>query len=157
MKKTIHLTINEREYETAVEPNQTLVEALRDNLGLTGTKVGCNEGDCGACAVIMDGDPVNACLVLALQADGRRIQTIEGLDEENGPHPVQRAFIDYGAIQCGFCAPGMIISAKSLLDRNPSADEEDIREAISGNLCRCTGYQKIVEAVRSLTDGNAVD
>ncbi len=151
MKKNIRLTINDREYEAAVEPNQTLVEVLRNELGLTGTKVGCNEGDCGACAVIMDGAPVNSCLILALQADGSHIQTIEGLEGKNGLHPLQQAFIDNGAIQCGFCAPGMIISAKSLLDRNPAAEETEIKEAISGNLCRCTGYQKIVEAVRSLT------
>ncbi len=152
MKKTIHLTINDRDYKAAVEPNQTLVEVLRNEFGLTGTKVGCNEGDCGACAVIMDGDPVNSCLVLALQADGRTIRTIEGIEGENDLHPLQQAFIDNGAIQCGFCAPGMIISTKSLLDRNPVAGEAEIKEAISGNLCRCTGYQKIVEAVRSLTN-----
>lgn len=150
MKKTIRLTVNDQEHHVTVEPNRTLVEVLRRDLGLTGTKVGCNEGDCGACAVLMDGAPVNSCLVLAVQAEGSDIRTIEGLEGENGLHPLQQAFIDNGAIQCGFCSPGMIISAKSLLDRNPNAGEGEIREALSGNLCRCTGYQKIVEAVHSL-------
>jgi carbon-monoxide dehydrogenase small subunit len=148
MKKIINLTINNEKYEVAVEPNQTLVEMLRDELGLTGTKQGCGVGDCGSCTVIMDGKPVNSCLVLALHAERKSILTIEGLQTDEGLHPLQQAFIDKGAIQCGFCTPGMILSAISLLERNPEPDEAEIREAISGNLCRCTGYQKIVEAIK---------
>jgi carbon-monoxide dehydrogenase small subunit len=148
MKKIINLTINNEAYELAVEPNRTLVEVLRYDLGLTGTKQGCGVGDCGSCTVIMDGKPVNSCLVLAVQANGRNILTIEGLDVDQGLHPLQQAFVDKGAVQCGFCTPGMILSAKGLLDQNPKPDESEIRMAISGNLCRCTGYQKIVEAIQ---------
>ena len=148
MKKLISLTINDKEYEVAVKPNQTLTDLLRYDLGLTGTKKGCEVGDCGTCTVIMDGKPVNSCLVLALQANGKQIVTIEGLETGQGLHPIQKAFVEKGSIQCGFCSPGMILSAKSLLDRNPKPNESDIRTAISGNLCRCTGYQKIVEAVQ---------
>jgi carbon-monoxide dehydrogenase small subunit len=149
MKKKIHLTVNTKTYELAVEPNTTLLELIRKDLGLTGTKVGCDVGDCGACTVIMDGEPVNSCLVLAVQANGKRILTIEGLESDGKLHPLQQAFVDKGAIQCGFCTPGMILSSKALLDSNPRAEEAEIRQAISGNLCRCTGYQKIVEAVLS--------
>lgn len=148
MKKIINLTINNEAYELAVEPNQTLVEVLRYDLGLIGTKQGCGVGDCGSCTVIMDGKPVNSCLVLAVQANGRNILTIEGLDTDQGLHPLQQAFVDKGAVQCGFCTPGMILSAKGLLDQNPKPGESEIRTAISGNLCRCTGYQKIVEAIQ---------
>jgi carbon-monoxide dehydrogenase small subunit len=151
MKKLIQLTINDRKYEVAVESNQTLVDLLRYQLGLTGTKKGCELGDCGSCTVIMDGRSVNSCLVLALQANGKTIITIEGLETEKGLHPIQHAFVEKGAIQCGFCSSGMILSAKSLLDRNPHPDEMEIRRAISGNLCRCTGYQKIIEAVKSVS------
>jgi len=150
MKRIICLTVNEKEYEAAVEPNLTLTDFIRYQLGLTGTKKGCEIGDCGSCTVIMDGKPVNSCLVLAVQADGRKIVTIEGLTTEKGLHPIQKKFVEKGAIQCGFCSPGMILSAKSLLDRNPDPDRGEIRRAISGNLCRCTGYQKIVEAVESV-------
>jgi carbon-monoxide dehydrogenase small subunit len=150
MKRIIQLTINDKEYEVAVEPNQTLTDMLRYELGLTGTKKGCEVGDCGSCTVIMDGIPVNSCLVLAMQANGRKITTIEGLETEKGMHPIQKAFVEKGAIQCGFCTPGMILSAKSLLDKNPNPTEEEIRTGISGNLCRCTGYQKIVDAVKSV-------
>jgi carbon-monoxide dehydrogenase small subunit len=152
MKSLIHMTINDKEYEVAVQPNQTLVDVLRYELRLTGTKKGCGTGDCGSCTVIMDGKPVNSCLVLAVQANARKITTIEGLESEEGLHPVQKAFTEKGAIQCGFCSPGMILSSKSLLDRNPKPTEEEIRRAISGNLCRCTGYQKIVDAVKSVTE-----
>jgi len=155
MKRLIELTINDRAYELAVEPNQTLVDLLRYQLGFTGTKKGCELGDCGSCTVIMNGRPVNSCLVLAVQADGKTLTTIEGLETDEGLHPVQRAFIEKGAIQCGFCSSGMILSAKSLLDRNPHPDETEIRRAISGNLCRCTGYQKIIEAVKSAGSGSA--
>ncbi len=150
MKRIIQLTINDKEYEVAVEPNQTLTDMLRYELGLTGTKKGCEVGDCGSCTVIMDGIPVNSCLVLAMQANGRKITTIEGLETEKGMHPIQKAFVEKGAIQCGFCTPGMILSTKSLLDKNPNPTEEEIRTGISGNLCRCTGYQKIVDAVKSV-------
>jgi len=148
MKKLINLNVNGTEYELAVAPNRTLTQALRDDLGLFGTKEGCGVGDCGACTVIMDGKPVNSCLVLAVQADGSEITTIEGVAGAEGLHPVQQAFVELGAIQCGFCTPGMILSAKSLLDAQPEPTEREIREALSGNLCRCTGYQKIVEAVQ---------
>ena len=150
MKRLITLTINETVYEVAVEPNTTLADMLRDQLRLTGTKKGCELGDCGSCTVIMDGKSVNSCLVLALQASGRTIVTIEGLESEEGLHPLQKAFVEKGAIQCGFCSSGMILSAKSLLDRNPQPTEMEIRKAISGNLCRCTGYQKIVDAIQSV-------
>lgn len=149
MKQFIRMTVNDREYDLAVEPNQTLTDVIRYNLGLTGTKKGCEVGDCGSCTVILEDRPVNSCLVLAVQAHGKRITTIEGLETDNGLHPVQDAFVEKGAIQCGFCSPGMILSAKNLLDKNPNPDESDIRSAIAGNLCRCTGYQKIVEAVQS--------
>ena len=148
MKKLITLNVNGREYELAVAPQRTLTQALRDDLGLLGTKEGCGVGDCGACTVIMDGKPVNSCLILAVQAAGSEITTIEGVATAEGLHPIQQAFVELGAIQCGFCTPGMILSAKSLLDANPQPTESEIREALSGNLCRCTGYQKIVEAVQ---------
>jgi carbon-monoxide dehydrogenase small subunit len=147
MKSLIQLTINGQPVESLVEPNRTLLQFLREDLGLTGTKHGCGLGDCGACTVILDGQPVNSCLVLAIQANGKEVLTIEGLAENGKLHPIQQAFVDKGAIQCGFCTPGMILSAKALLDANPKPTEEDIRMAISGNLCRCTGYQKIVEAI----------
>ncbi len=151
MKKLISLTINEKEYEVAVNTNQTLVDLLRYQLELTGTKKSCEVGDCGSCTVIMDGKPVNSCLVLAVQANGKKILTIEGLETDEGLNPIQESFVEKGAIQCGFCSSGMILSAKNLLDRDPDPDEADIRMAISGNLCRCTGYQKIVEAIKDAT------
>ncbi len=147
MKKAIQLTINGQPVEASVSPNQTLVQFLRDDMGLTGTKHGCGLGDCGACTVLLDGKAVNSCLVLAVQADGCQILTIEGLAENGKLHPLQQAFVDKGAIQCGFCTPGMILSAKALLDEKPNPTELEIMTAISGNLCRCTGYQKIVEAI----------
>jgi carbon-monoxide dehydrogenase small subunit len=152
MKRIISLTINDQEYELAIQPNRTLLDMLRYDLGLTGTKKGCDMGDCGSCTIIMDGKAVNACLVLAVQANGKKILTIEGLDLDQGLHPLQQAFIKKGAIQCGFCTPGMIMSAKALLDRNPEPNEAEIRLKISGNLCRCTGYQKIVEAIQTASE-----
>ncbi len=150
MKKTlICLKVNNKEYEVAVEPNKTLADLIRYDLGLTGTKKGCDMGECGSCNVILDGKPVNSCLVLALQAADREIQTVEGLETEESLHPLQEAFINHGAIQCGFCTSGMLLSAKNLLEKKPNPDETEIRRAISGNLCRCTGYQKIVEAIAS--------
>lgn len=149
MKKIINMTINGRAYEVAVAPNKTLGDLIRYDLGLTGTKKGCDTGDCGACTVILNGDPVNSCLVLAVQANGAEIETIEGLSTKDGLHPLQEAFVEKGAIQCGYCSPGMIMSAKNLLDKNSNPTEQEIREGISGNLCRCTGYQKIFEAIES--------
>ena len=154
MKKTITLTVNGEIREVAVDTNTTLADLLRYQLNLIGTKKGCEMGDCGTCTVIMDGNPVNSCLVLAVQANGRAIETIEGLETTEGMHPLQKAFVEHGAIQCGFCTSGMILSAKHLLDTNAHPDEREIRSAISGNLCRCTGYQKIVEAIQSVADGD---
>jgi aerobic carbon-monoxide dehydrogenase small subunit len=148
MKMIIQMTVNGELVEAAVEPNRTLLQFLREDLGLTGTKHGCGLGDCGACTVILDGKPVNSCLVLAVQARGRDVLTIEGLAANGNLHPIQQAFVEKGAIQCGFCSPGMILSAKALLDENPNPTEREIRTALSGNLCRCTGYQLIVEAIR---------
>jgi aerobic carbon-monoxide dehydrogenase small subunit len=152
MKKIIFLTVNGEPVEAAVEPNTTLLQFLREDLGLTGTKHGCGLGDCGACTVLMDGKAVNSCLVLAVQANGREILTIEGVAENGKLHPLQEAFVEKGAIQCGFCTPGMILSAKAFLDDNPKPSDEEIRTALSGNLCRCTGYQKIVEAVQAAAE-----
>jgi carbon-monoxide dehydrogenase small subunit len=148
-KEIITLTVNGESYEALVKPNSTLLDVLRDQLELTGSKRGCDAGDCGSCTVIMDGRPVNACLVLALKAKGREVTTIEGLAEGTQLHPIQEAFVEYGAIQCGFCTPGMVLSAKALLDRNPKPTEEEIKSGIAGNLCRCTGYIKIVEAIQA--------
>ena len=155
MKKLIHLNVNDHPVEVAVAPDTTLVDLLRYELGLTGTKKGCDLGDCGACTVILDGRAVNACLVLAVQADGCKVQTIEGLQDSDGMHPLQAAFVEKGAIQCGFCSPGMILSAKNLLDRHPHPSEAEIRRAVSGNLCRCTGYQKIIEAIQSASSSSS--
>jgi len=152
MKQLITLFVNNKEYEIAVTPNKTLTQVLRDDLDLMGVKEGCGIGDCGACTVILDGRPVSSCLVLAVQANGSHVSTIEGVAEGQTLHPLQQAFVDLGAIQCGFCTPGMVLSAKSLLDKNPDPSEYEIREAISGNLCRCTGYQKIVEAVKAASE-----
>jgi carbon-monoxide dehydrogenase small subunit len=149
MKQQMSLTVNGEKYELAVEPRRLLVDVLREDLELTGTKKGCDLGVCGACTVIMDGKLVSACLTLALDAKDKEITTIEGLAEAGVLHPLQRSFVENWAIQCGFCTPGMIITAKVLLDENPSASEEEIRQALSGNLCRCTGYVKIINAVRA--------
>ncbi len=143
----VTLTINGEMRHAAVPAHTTLLELLREHLGLSGAKCGCDVGDCGACTVIVDGLAVNACLMLAAQAGGRDVLTIEGLAGKNGLHPLQRAFEERSAVQCGFCGPGMILSAKALLDRNPAPSAHDIRDALAGNLCRCTGYAKIVEAV----------
>jgi carbon-monoxide dehydrogenase small subunit len=145
--KLITLTVNGRQHHVALAPNVTLLQALRD-LGYTDVKNGCEKGDCGACAVLMDGRAVNSCLVLAWQAEGAEIITDAGLGTMDDPHPLQEAFADAGAAQCGYCTPGMIISAAALLERNPHPTEDEIREAISGNLCRCTGYAQIVKAVQ---------
>jgi len=147
MKHLINLKVNGESYEIAVDPRKTLLDAIRDDLGLTGTKKGCDMGECGTCTVILDGKAVNSCLVLAVEAEGKDVLTIEGLAEGTKLHPIQEAFIKHGAIQCGFCTPGMILSAKALLDENPNPTEDDVKKAIAGNLCRCTGYVKIVEAI----------
>lgn len=144
----IQININEVDYSLDVPLNKTLVELIRDDLGFTGTKYSCSEGECGACTVIMNSKAVLSCLILAVEADGAKITTIEGLKKENGElHPIQQSFIDKGAVQCGFCTSGMIMAAKSLLDRNPKPTRLEIENAVNGNLCRCTGYIKIVDAI----------
>lgn len=147
----LKLKVNGREYCVKVKPHKRLLDVLRDELNLTGTKEGCGIGECGACTVIMDGKAVNACLVLAASAEGREIYTIEGLEENGKLHPLQEAFVRHNALQCGFCTPGMIMSAKALLDHNPNPSPEEIKEAISGNLCRCTGYQQVIEAIEEVS------
>jgi carbon-monoxide dehydrogenase small subunit len=146
-KHRIQITVNEEEYDLLVHPNRTLLDLLRIDLGLTGTKEGCDEGDCGACTVIVNGKVVTSCLVLAVEADGAAITTIEGLHKGDALHPIQQAFVDSGAVQCGFCTPGMILTTKALLDEIPDPSEEDIKHYLEGNLCRCTGYAKILDAV----------
>jgi len=149
MKQFITLRINGEDHEVAVSPNRTLLEVLREDLALTGTKEGCDDGVCGTCTVLVNGKPVRACLLLAIQAQGSRITTIEGLAEGERLHPIQQAFIDHGAIQCGYCTPGMILAAKALLEETAQPTDQEIKRAISGNFCRCTGYNKIVEAIGS--------
>jgi carbon-monoxide dehydrogenase small subunit len=146
-KRAVRLRVNGEEYDVLVTPNETLVEVLREKLELTGTKVGCGEGACGTCTVLLDGKPVRSCLTLAVEVQDREIVTIEGLARDGELHPVQRAFVERGAIQCGFCSPAMILTSKALLDQNPQPTEEEVRRALSGVVCRCTGYAKIVEAV----------
>lgn len=150
LKQLLELRVNGELCQVEVEPHRTLLEVLRENLGLTGAKKGCDEGQCGCCSVLMDGKVVDSCLVLAVHARGKEITTIEGLAKDGKLHPLQDAFIKYGAIQCGFCTPGMILSAKALLDRNPKPTKEEIKEALVGNLCRCTGYVKIIEAIQAV-------
>ncbi len=147
MKHRVKLTINGDPHEVLVDARTTLLDVLRNEVGLTGTKRGCGTGECGACTVILDGRSVNSCLVLAGDAKGKRVQTIEGLSEGTKLHPIQEAFLEHGGLQCGYCTPGMIVSAKALLDENPNPTEAEAREAIEGNLCRCTGYAKIVESI----------
>jgi carbon-monoxide dehydrogenase small subunit len=144
------MTVNSRQVSVEIQPDELLVDVLRDRLGLTGTKIGCNEGECGACTVIMNGQAVLSCLIPALRAEGCHITTIEGLSDGDVLHPLQQAFVEHGAVQCGYCIPGFILSAKALLDRNPHPTREEIKESIAGNLCRCTGYVKIIEAIESV-------
>jgi carbon-monoxide dehydrogenase small subunit len=143
----ITLKVNKELYDIEVEPWWTLLDVLRDNLYLTGTKKGCDSGECGSCTVLVDGIAKTSCLILAVQAQDKEITTIEGLSSNGNLHPVQQAFVDNGAIQCGFCTPGMVLSAKALLDKNPDPTEDEVREGLSGNICRCTGYSKIIKAV----------
>ncbi len=150
MKEQVCLTVNGEIYQLEVDHRRTLLEVLRENLGLTGTKQGCDTGECGSCTVIVDGQAVLSCLTLAVACQGKKITTIEGLARAGEVHPLQKAFMEKGAVQCGFCTPGMILSLKALLDENPRPSEEQIKEALAGNLCRCTGYVKILEAVRSV-------
>ena len=149
MLETVRVTVNGRDYEREVEPRMLLVHLLRDELGLTGTHVGCDTSNCGACVVLLDGESVKSCTVLAVQADGHQVTTIEGFARNGDLHPMQQAFHEHHALQCGFCTPGMIISATTILERYPSPTEAQIREGLEGNLCRCTGYQNIVAAVQA--------
>jgi len=144
------MTVNNRAVTLDVQADELLVDVLRDRMGLIGTKIGCNEGECGACTIIMDGRAVLSCLIPALRAQGRQITTIEGLSDGESLHPLQQAFVDHGAVQCGYCIPGFIISAKALLDADPHPTRDEIKEAIAGNLCRCTGYVKIIEAIEEV-------
>lgn len=147
MKTLINLKINGMEQEVAVEPYWTLLDVLREKLGMTGTKKGCGTGNCGACTVLLQGRPVSSCLLLAIDARGKDINTIEGLARDGNLHPLQEAFIKYGAFQCGYCTPGVLMAAKALLDTNPTPSEQEVKEGLVGNLCRCTGYNRIVQAV----------
>ena len=147
MKQPMTFTINGEIYEDEIDVRRTLLEVLRENFGLTGTKRGCNEGECGTCTVLLDGKPVASCLVLAVEAQGKSIETVERLAQNGELHPLQQAFMEHGAFQCGFCTPGVLMVAKGLLNENPKPSEEEVRRAIVGNLCRCTGYNKYVEAI----------
>lgn len=153
MRLPISLVVNGQQRELLVEPRRTLLDALRYDLGLTGTKEGCSNGNCGTCTVLLDGRAVNSCLVLAVEAQGKEVLTIEGLAQEGKLHPLQQAFVKEGAVQCGFCTPGVILSAKALLDANPHPSEAEVRRAIAGNLCRCTGYDKLVRAIMAANQG----
>jgi carbon-monoxide dehydrogenase small subunit len=152
MKRLVQLRVNGERYEVAVEPHYTLLKVLREDLGLTGTKKGCDQGECGACTVLMDGQPVPSCLILAVHAQGRQVTTIEGLAQEGKLHPLQQAFIEHFGFQCGFCTPAMILTAKALLDSNPHPTEDEIKEAIAGVICRCTGYVQVIEAIQAATE-----
>jgi len=151
-KQIVKFIANGRTYEIAIEPQMTLLEVIRDELDLTGTKCGCGVGECGACTVLVDGRPTLSCCTLAMSVKEKNITTIEGLADGADLHPVQKAFVKYGAVQCGYCAPGFILMTKALLDENPDPTEEEIKEALAGNLCRCTGYVKIVEAVLAASE-----
>ena len=155
MKRELRITVNGDEHHLLVDTRRTLLDVIRDEIGLTGTKNGCGAGECGACTVLLNGRPVNSCLMLAHEADGQEVTTIEGLAAGGALDPVQRAFVEHGAIQCGFCTPGMVLSAKALLDRNPTPTRDEILQGLRGNLCRCTGYVKIVAAVEAARDALA--
>lgn len=147
MKQLMRFNINGEIYEDEIDVRRTLLEVLRENFGLVGTKRGCNEGECGACTVLLDGKAVTSCLVLAIEAQGKRVETVEGLSRDGELHPLQQAFIEHGSFQCGFCTSGMLMAAVGMLNENPKPTEEEVRRAIAGNLCRCTGYNKYVEAI----------
>ena len=149
MKRELHITVNGDEHHLLVDVRRTLLEVIREDLGLTGTKNGCGAGECGACTVLLGGEPVNSCLVLAHEAEGQEVVTIEGLAQGGVLHPIQEAFVEQGAIQCGFCTPGMVMSAVDLVKNHPNPSEETIRAELDGNLCRCTGYHNIVKAVKA--------
>ncbi len=153
MEIVIKFILNGRPTEVAVPSHWTLLKLLREKLGLTGTKEGCGIGECGTCTVLLDGMPVNSCLVLAPKVEGKKVETIEGLGSQESLHPLQKSFIEHGAIQCGFCTPGILMSSKALLEEKSSPNKEEIREAISGHLCRCTGYQQIIEAIKKASEG----
>ncbi|MCG2776953.1 MAG: (2Fe-2S)-binding protein [Desulfobacterales bacterium] len=153
MKQVIELMVNGESFDVIVRPNDLLVDVIRDKIGLTGTKKGCGEGDCGACTVLIEGKPIVSCLTLAISCHKRHIETIEGLAQDGKLHPLQQTFVEKGAIQCGYCTPGMILSAKALLGKTPNPDLEDIRHEMAGNLCRCTGYKKIIEAISEAARG----
>ncbi len=148
-EKQITFTINGETMTKTVKVHRTLLEFIREDLYLTGTKEGCNEGECGACTILFDGKPLNACLMLAIEADGHEIETVEGLSKDGKLHPLQEAFIEVGAVQCGFCTPGMLMSAKACLTEFPNATEEQIRKEMEGNICRCTGYNRVIQAVQA--------
>lgn len=152
MMRAIQMNVNGEEYELEVKPNETLLDVIRGKVGLTGTKKGCDTGQCGACTVLMNGKVVNSCLILAVEAHGREVLTVEGLAKDGHLHPLQEAFVEEGAVQCGYCTPGMILSAKALLDENPQPTEREVKEAIAGNLCRCTGYVKIIKAILAASE-----
>lgn len=156
-KVELDFTVNGEAVHLRVSPGTTLLDALRDELELTGTKYGCGEGECGACSVMLDGKLVSACLVLAVECAGSEVLTVEGLEADGRLHPIQQAFVDHGAVQCGFCTPGMIMAAHALIESNPSPTEAEVRRGLEGNLCRCTGYRKIVDAVLSLSQGGSGD
>jgi carbon-monoxide dehydrogenase small subunit len=153
MKQILHLRVNGEDKEVATEINKTLLEVLREDMDLTGTKHGCELGECGTCTVLVDGEPVLSCLILGVEVEGRDILTIEGLKERDKPHPLQQSFADLGAAQCGYCTPGVLLTAKAFLEKNPHPTRDEIREALAGNLCRCTGYTKILEAVELVAKG----
>jgi carbon-monoxide dehydrogenase small subunit len=150
MKRKIVLNVNNDSYEVEIEPSRLLADVIREDIGLTGTKKGCEIGVCGACTVLLDGKAVSSCLMLAVHAVGKKITTIEGLMTNGELHPLQKAFVDYGAFQCGFCTPGVLMASKAMLDENPHPTEHEIREGLNGNLCRCTGYAKMVDAIKSV-------
>jgi carbon-monoxide dehydrogenase small subunit len=153
MKQILHLRVNGEDKEVATEVNKTLLEVLREDMDLTGTKHGCELGECGTCTVLIDGEPVLSCLILGVEVEGREILSIEGLKDRDKPHPLQKSFADLGAAQCGYCTPGVLLTAKALLENNPHPSRDEIREALAGNLCRCTGYTKILEAVEMVAQG----
>ena len=154
-QQTITVTVNGAQEHIDVQPNLTLLQMLREKLALTGTKNGCEAGECGACTVLVDGEPVNSCMMLAVEADGREVLTVEGLAPEGHLSPLQGAFVEHNAVQCGFCTPGMLMSAYALLKRNPTPTEEQIKQALVGNLCRCTGYVRIIRAIKAVADQDA--